>query len=256
MEPYTVSNTHKNVISVVNPYYPNYSWSSYVKTNAEPTSIYLGTPIGWSLNTINDGASNRYGKKRRITAGRQRGYLKYQNYDAFRFTPFSGSIITPLQSHGRPPNLSLPVSWPPPQIHNGVRVITNDSFVPNGSGIVGIKIIQKGYYKMNIVRTTRDPYQHNQKRFSNKYKHHIYILIFKSGTSYTAISNYLDSIAYAHNLPESSDILKYTPTPGNSCKVLLSGGDIIITFSKKKIHEVTFSGTYLGNGVCTLTNCV
>jgi len=254
MEPYTVSNTHKNVISVVNPYYPNYSWLSYVKTNAEPTSIYLGTPIGWSLNTINTGASNKNGNRRQ-QASRQRGYLRYQI--AFSgFIPFSGSIITPLQSHGRPPNLSLPPVWPPPQIHNGVRVITNDSFVPNGSGIVGIKIIQKGYYKMNIVRTTRDPYQHNQKRFSKKYKHHIYILIFKSGTSYTAISEYLRNISYAHNLPESSDILKYTPTPGNSCKVLLSGGDIIITFSKNKIHEVTFSGTYLGNGACTLTNCV
>jgi hypothetical protein len=256
MEPYIVSNTHKNVISVLNPYYPNYSWFPYVKTNAEPTSIYLGTPIGWSLNTISRGASNRNGNKRRITPSRQRGYLNYKSAELFTFTPFSGSIITPLQSDGRPPNLSLPPVWPPPQIHNGVDVITNDSFVPNGSGIIGIKIIQKGYYKMNIVRTTRDIYQHNQHRFSKKYKHHIYILIFKSGISYTAIYNYLSYISYAHSLPESSDILKYPPKAGNSCKVLLSHGDIIITFSKNKIHEVTFSGTYLGNGVCSLTNCV
>jgi hypothetical protein len=257
----------------------------------EDVSVYQPNSIGWQLNNFNKGGTHtkylnidkNLGRKK---WGKQRYTLIFKNQRRKRtassssFIPYVG-VNTDSKgginsgSGYRPPNKLLPIPWPPAQVYKNVTLLSknlDNNLAISKYGIQAIQIENSGYYNIQIIRTLRDPYQTLQKNDNNttifdranNYKNYIYILIFKSHSSYTDINAYLGECKKLQKLKQKSKqnfiplsnekILKYTPSPGNSCTVLLDSGDIIIVYSTKKIGEITFSGKYIGKtSVCTFS---
>jgi len=254
-----------NIVSLPNPYFnttPNHSTIEYILVNTEPTNIYTGG-IGWSLNTMSTGAANKgeahvigynNGSRRNIT--RRKGIIPFYN-----FTSDFNNIYGENPSY--PPGI-LSLDWPPPQIHNSVTILSeNDIDIgiidkeggPQNKYISAIQIQTTGHYTMLLARKIRDQFQSNQKNIytdSNKYKYNIYFLIFKAGTTYKQIGDYLISsypIGLNKGQPPIYDqyYLKYPPTPGNYLSTVLTEGDIVVAFSVKGVRECIFSGKYNPN---------
>jgi hypothetical protein len=291
--------TVANIMNVLNKYNgPNIKRYSPIDNNDDPPtisinmeaiSVYQPNSIGWELNNFNKGGThtkylNINNKIVRKKWGKQRYTLIFKNQRRKRtassssFIPYAGVNNDKRgginSGHGyRPPNKSLPNPWPPAQIYKNVTLLSKNldkNLAISKYGIQAIQIENSGYYNIQITRTIRDQYQTLQKVDNknsttidvraNNYKNYIYILIFKSGSSYTDINAYLGQCKKQQQtkqnfIPLSDDkILKYTPSPGNSCTVLLDSGDIIIGYSTKKIGEITFSGKYIGKtSVCTFS---
>jgi hypothetical protein len=265
--------------------------SPTIGINMEDVSVYQPNSIGWQLNNFNKGGThtkylNIHKNLGRKKWGKQRYTLIFKNQRRKRtassssFIPYVG-VNTDSKgginsgSGYRPPNKSLPIPWPPAQVYKNVTVLSKNldkNLDISKYGIQAIQIENSGHYIIQIIRTLRDPYQTLQKidnnttifDRANNYKNYIYILIFKSGSSYTDINAYLGECKKQQKhkqklkqnfIPLSNEkILKYTPSPGNSCTVLLDSGDIIIVYSTKKIGEITFSGKYIGKtSVCTFS---
>ena len=276
--------------SPINNNIDNNGDSPTISINMEAVSVYQPNSIGWELNNFNKGGThtkylNIDKNLRRKKWGKQRYTLIFKNQRRKR-TASSSSFIPYVgvntDSKGginsgrgyRPPNESLPNPWPPAQVYKKVTLLSknlDNNLDIAKYGIQAIQIENSGYYNIQIIRTLRDPYQTLQKSDNttisdraNNYKNYIYILIFKSGSSYKDINAYLGQCKKQPKLKQKSKdffipssnekILKYTPSPGNSCTVLLDSGDIIIAYSTKKIGEITFSGKYIGKTtVCTFS---
>jgi len=254
--------TQENIVKIQNIFYPTYSTNSIpphnsqplINVNTEPTNLYT-FGVGWSLNTINRGNSshtNSYGN--RVMYGAQKGYVVFNNINS-PFHPFNGDVEL-----GQPPNSSLPSLWPPPQLYNSVSILTNNviSYTTQNTSpkITGIIIQKTGYYEMLVARKIREPYR--QDTIIGNYKKYIYILIFRSGTSYENIRDYFrNNNHFKHMLPDDSAILKYPPQLGNYCTALLNAGDIVFLYTIRRVKEIIFSGRYMGTTtMATLSNII
>ena len=252
---YNPQNSSSNVLQTSNQYFPNYNDTNKLLISLEPLSIYPGgNNIGWELNNMQTGNTKNHGEGYNVSPMTRRGYLVFDNKNT-SFNSFKG-----WQLGGQIPNETAPVVRP--QVIKG-----NIPFIKSNENerTVGIQIKTPGIYDMQIIRKyVNDNMQHggNGTIENLNYKKYIYILIFKSGTTFDRIKTYfhdnrkqlIDSDGDVpinqggvRHVPSRAvfpydSMFKYTPTPGNYCNAILNIDDIVMVYSTKRIATIIFSG--------------
>jgi hypothetical protein len=240
--------------STLQDYYDmGYTPRNALTINNEVHSVYVTDNDGWELNNFVNGKNSgaTIGRRARIS---KRGWVAFTHYNSKTTINNGGSTSMPQY----PPSLTSEPTPPPAELrHNSIAFINSRS--------LGITIGNSGIYEIRVVRQIRDIYQTLQQNYDGgiianfpspvPYKTHIYVCIFKTGTTTTSIKAYFESPTNLTLLrdgifPTNSNF-KYAPAVGNYCQTYLETGDIVCVYTSKVLSEVKFSGNWLNAGYYT-----
>ena len=247
--------------STLQDYYDmGYTPRSNLSINNEIHSVYINDNDGWELNNFVNGKNSHFGGLRRGRISK-RGWVAFTHYNSQSTINNGGSISTPQY----PPSLTSEPTPPPAKLQH-----TNIAYIDSRS--LGITIEASGIYEISVVRQIRDIYQTLQNSYDGggfgggaggvastispiPYKTHIYICVFKNGTTPSSIVDYFQNLTNRDSLRSgifpTNSAFKYAPSVGNYCQTYLETGDIVCVYTSKVLSEVKFSGNWLNAGYYT-----